>query len=98
MVNSGEQASPGRTSSVGLPAVDASRAAHFSVAEMVTAAWRKSSWSAYNGGCVEVADLQHDRIGVRDTKAKGSGPILVFTHTEWRLFLSSVKRGDLDFS
>lgn len=98
MVNSGEHASPGGASSVGLSTVDASRAAHFSAAEMMAAAWRKSSWSAYNGGCVEVAELQHDRIGVRDTKAKGSGPILVFTHAEWRLFLSSVKHGDLDFS
>jgi Domain of unknown function (DUF397) len=61
------------------------------------ASWRKSSWSAYNGGCVEVADLQYDRVGVRDTKAKGSGPVLIFTHAEWHSFLSSVKRGDLDF-
>jgi hypothetical protein len=65
--------------------------------EVSAAPWRKSSWSAYNGGCVEVADLRQDRIGVRDTKAKGSGPVLVFTNAEWNAFLSLVKCGDLDF-
>ena len=59
---------------------------------------RKGSWSAYNGSCVELAELEHGRIGVRDTKANESGPVLVFTRTEWRLFLASVKRGDLDIS
>jgi hypothetical protein len=58
--------------------------------------WRKSSWSAYNGSCVEFAELEHGRVGVRDTKANGSGPVLVFTHAEWKLFLASVKSGDLD--
>jgi hypothetical protein len=65
--------------------------------DVSAAPWRKSSWSAYNGGCVEVADLRQDRIGVRDTKAKGSGPVLVFTNAEWNAFLSLVKCGDLDF-
>jgi len=65
--------------------------------DVSAASWWKSSWSAYNGGCVEVADLRYDRVGVRDTKAKGSGPVLVFTNTEWNSFLSRVKCGDLDF-
>jgi len=60
--------------------------------------WRKSSWSAYNGSCVEFAKLTDGRIGLRDTKANGQGPVLVFTHAEWRLFLANIKRGDLDIS
>jgi Domain of unknown function (DUF397) len=67
-----------------------------SAADVAAAPWRKSSWSAYNGGCVEVADLRQDRIGVRDTKANGSGPVLVFTNAEWNAFLSLVKCDDLD--
>ena len=67
-----------------------------SAIDVSTASWRKSSWSAYNGSCVEVAKLRPDRVGVRDTKAKGSGPILVFTHAEWNELLSSIRRGDLD--
>jgi hypothetical protein len=65
--------------------------------DISAAPWRKSSWSAYNGGCVEVADLRDDRIGVRDTKARGLGPVLVFTNAEWNSFLSLVKCGNLDF-
>jgi hypothetical protein len=30
--------------------------------------WKKSSWSAENGNCVEVAELPGNNIGVRDSK------------------------------
>ena len=55
--------------------------------------WRKSSWSACNGNCVEAATLQHDRIGVRDSKEAGQGPVLVFDGAAWRSFIESVKNG-----
>lgn len=64
--------------------------------EQVT--WRKSSWSTYNGNCVEVAHLGDGRIGVRDTKDQGSGAVLAFGSGPWREFTNSLKRGDLDLT
>ena len=55
-------------------------------------AWRKSSTSD-TGGCVEVA-YADGLIGVRDTKAEGSGPVLVFNEHEWAAFLSGVGQGE----
>jgi Domain of unknown function (DUF397) len=67
-------------------------------------AWRKSSFSGGNGGCVEVgwrkssfsgngADcvevaLWPVGVAVRDSK-QPSGPILAFDHVPWRAFLGS---------
>jgi Domain of unknown function (DUF397) len=62
-------------------------------AALAAATWRKSSWSSYNGNCVEVAGLGDRLIGVRDTKDAGSGPVLVFDEPSWRLFLDGVKNG-----
>lgn len=56
------------------------------------ARWRKSS-SSGDGGCVEVA-LTPDVVGVRDTKAKGLGPVLAFDAGEWRAFVGGAVRGD----
>jgi hypothetical protein len=55
------------------------------------ATWRKSSWSTYNGNCVEVAQFGGGLIGVRDTKDSSSGPVLVFTRESWWRFLNAVK-------
>jgi hypothetical protein len=65
-------------------------------AQVSGASWRKSSFSNYNGSCVEIARLQPDRIGVRDTKNNGTGPVLIFTDREWDAFISGAKDGQFD--
>jgi hypothetical protein len=57
--------------------------------------WKKSSWSAENGNCVEVTQLPEGNIGVRDSKANAPGcPALVFTHADWSSFIIGVKVGE----
>lgn len=65
-------------------------------ADFNEATWRKSTFSSMNGSCVEVSWLQADRIGVRDTKDHGTGPVLVFTGPEWTAFLAGAKEGQFD--
>jgi hypothetical protein len=64
--------------------------------EIVRAAWSKSSRSAYNGSCIEVARLRSDRVGIRDTKEQGAGPALIFNQDEWAAFLEGAKAGEFD--
>lgn len=63
-----------------------------SPADLACAPWRKSSWSAYNGSCVEVAPLA-GAVAVRDTKAQGRGPVLMFGPHAWTAFLLEIKSG-----
>jgi Domain of unknown function (DUF397) len=58
-----------------------------------SAQWRKSSYSGYNGNCVEVADLGAGRIGVRDSKAGAGSPVLQFSRADWAAFLVSFTDG-----
>jgi Domain of unknown function (DUF397) len=58
-------------------------------------AWRKSSWSTYNNGCVGVASLHSNRVGVLDTKSADDGPVLSFSEDTWRAFLARIKNGEL---
>jgi hypothetical protein len=55
--------------------------------------WRKSSFSAANGACVEVS--VGDGAKVRDTKNRAGGT-LEFTHDEWVAFVAGVKAGEFD--
>ena len=58
--------------------------------------WKKSSWSAANGHCVEVARLG-DHVGVRHSRDTAPGrPVLVFTREEWETFLLGVSANDFD--
>ncbi len=65
-------------------------------ADVSQAAWLKSTYSNLNGSCFELSRLTSDRIGVRDTKDTGTGPVLVFTGPEWSAFLAGAKEGQFD--
>ena len=66
------------------------------VADVTQASWEKSWYSNLNGSCVEIGRVVPDRIGVRDTKDSGSGPILFFTDAEWGAFVAAIKSGQFD--
>jgi hypothetical protein len=57
---------------------------------MTASTWRKSSYSADEGGCVEVSPTPAD-IRVRDTKDRASGS-LTFAALPWHAFLTHVTR------
>jgi Domain of unknown function (DUF397) len=65
-------------------------------AEIARASWRKSTYSNLNGSCVELTKLSDDRVGLRDTKDDGVGPVLIFTGMEWNAFIAGAKDGQFD--
>src|SRR5215813_4396359 len=70
--------------------------AEWTSAAFAQAVWRKSSWSSFNGNCVEVGELPGGRmVGVRDTKDSGPGPVLVLSGAAWRSFIDSLKAGSV---
>lgn len=57
-------------------------------------AWRKSSYSACNGACVEIA-ASGDHVAVRHSKAP-VGPVIAYTQDEFRAFVEGAKAGEFD--
>ncbi|WP_090945025.1 DUF397 domain-containing protein [Nonomuraea jiangxiensis] len=66
---------------------------------MPVGVWMKAQASGDNGGsCVEVMRLHDDSVHVRDSKARGKGPVLQFRPDEWRAFLDGASKGEFDLS
>jgi hypothetical protein len=64
--------------------------------DLSSAAWRKSSYSAGNGGdCVEVARDLPGIVAVRDSKDH-HGVVLTVTRSGWAEFVAGIKSGELD--
>lgn len=64
--------------------------------ELAKARWFKSSRSNGQNNCVECAHLSGGRVGLRDSKDNGSGPVHVFSGVEWSAFIEGVKAGEFD--
>ncbi len=60
--------------------------------DLTGAKWFKSTKSANNGQCVEVAFVD-GQVAVRDSK-NPSGPALVFSVAEWSAFVGGVAAGE----
>jgi hypothetical protein len=57
-------------------------------------AWRKSSYSSQDAGCVEVASTVASVL-VRDSRDR-KGPTIQVTPTQWYLLLGRIQRAHLD--
>lgn len=61
--------------------------------DLTYAAWRKSTYSAQEGQCVEVADEFPGHLPVRDSKDP-DGPALIFPTASWQSFVSALQAGE----
>lgn len=59
--------------------------------KIVSATWRKASYSSGNGGnCVEAGSVP-GAVVVRDTKDHERGPVLSVSPWAWRRFITGLK-------
>lgn len=58
--------------------------------------WRKATASNGTGGCFELAPAADGGVLLRDTKAKGRGPVLWFPSKEFRAFLHGCNAGEFN--
>lgn len=58
--------------------------------------WFKSSRSGGANNCVEVNLGDGSRVGIRDSKAGGSGDVLVVPAPAYRAFIADVRSGRFD--
>ncbi|MCC3328013.1 DUF397 domain-containing protein [Nocardia abscessus] len=65
------------------------------ISDLSGARWFKSTRSGASQDCVEVAFLDDDKVGVRDSK-NPTGPALVFTPSEWDAFTAGVTDGEFN--
>ncbi len=56
--------------------------------------WRKSKASQPHGNCLEV-QVRAEVVRVRHSQDH-SGPVLAFTHAEWRAFLTRARNGGFE--
>nr|WP_221475183.1 DUF397 domain-containing protein [Sphaerisporangium rubeum] len=61
---------------------------------MATLRWRKSSASAAEGDCVEIADIPSGGKAIRDSKHLGTMPLRL-TDAVWSAFRQAVRSGEL---
>ena len=59
-----------------------------------SAAWKKSSYSN-DVACIEVARLDDQRVGMRDSKSPEGGT-LVLTSVQFKRLVDGIKEGELD--
>ncbi|GGP34204.1 DUF397 domain-containing protein [Saccharothrix coeruleofusca] len=57
--------------------------------------WRKSTHSGAVGNCVELAEVDHDAIALRNSRFP-EGPALVYTRAEIAAFVAGAKDGEFD--
>jgi hypothetical protein len=89
VVSSGDRAHDGRSVSAKPEISDG----EVGPSVLIRAAWRKSSYSTYNGACVGFAVLRDDLVGVRDTKDADASRALIFSRAAWNEFLTELKSG-----
>jgi hypothetical protein len=62
--------------------------------QSVPGSWFRSSRCAAESACLEVAVLNNDLVGIRDSKLPADSPFLAVDRSAFRVFVRAVKAGD----